>query len=343
MNKIHIILIIIASLPLRIFSQGCMDAGNSEGVKVAGFIQPQFEMKQTDEKWINSFTFERARFGFLGNIPYDVSYYVMVESSAFKSGNPFLLDAFISYNRYKKWARISVGAFKNPISLEENTACHGLYTVKRSKVVTELVNPDRDLGVMVSGGTDSTFIRYYLAVQNGTGLGKFDDSGAKDYAARIVFQPFSFLHFGGSYRYGKHESPLVGEPEESKLRIGGELEVKYRDFLMQGEYMYAEDQGTYTTGGGCGGTGTVVKGNVIRDGFFVQAMYMTQWRVQPVYKYEYFNPNKLAEKDAITTHTIGINYFLNDWTRIQANYRMMGEEGNSINNDEFYLQFQVRF
>jgi hypothetical protein len=122
LNKIIRNLIILASLLVltvsSVFSQGCVETSSSdEGVKVFGYIQPQWVYYQTaNGRDANSFTFDRARLGVTGNIPYDVSYYVMVDFSRFKSGAGFVLDAFASYTRYD-WFKVSMGQFKSPLSL----------------------------------------------------------------------------------------------------------------------------------------------------------------------------------------------------------------------------------
>ena len=78
-------------------------------------------MQETDEA---TFSFNRARIGLIGNVPYDISYYFFIEYIAFKSGNPFLLDAFISYSRLAPYVTVSLGQFKQPFSLERNTSLY---------------------------------------------------------------------------------------------------------------------------------------------------------------------------------------------------------------------------
>ncbi len=72
----------------------------------------------------------------MGNIPYDFSYYVLLETSQFMNPNqngPFLLDAFVSYNRYQ-YLKVALGSFKYQFGRELPMPCHGLYTINRSKL-----------------------------------------------------------------------------------------------------------------------------------------------------------------------------------------------------------------
>ena len=322
----------------EIFAQGCVDASSDEGVSIAGYLQPQYEYQFTEDGDVNSFTFNRARIGFLGSIPYDISYYAFVDFSRFKKDN-FLLDGFISYNRFS-FAKISFGQFKSPFSLEQNTGCAALHTVYRSKVVNELAGPQRDIGIMVSGGSDTTLIKYSVALMNDYDRGFKDENNAKSIKGRIVFSPLDFLNVGGSFAYGK----TGVEEDNEKFRYGGELQLKYSNFLLQGEYLYGEDTGDYTTGGGCDGTPIEFHtGGVKRSGYFVHAMYMTPWMLQPVVKYENYDANISESNDAVDIMTFGINYFLNDWTRIQINYQYPMEQGNDIVNNMLVIQVQAKF
>jgi phosphate-selective porin OprO and OprP len=83
-------------------------------------------------------------------------------------------------------------------------------------------------------------------------------------------------------------------------------------------------------------------GSVNRSGYWAQAMYMTELGLQPVVKYESFDPNLDTDNDINNIITFGVNYFFNDWTRLQLNYLYKAEE-TEISNDEFLMQLQVKF
>jgi len=371
--KRYLLLIVVAIilLPFSGYSQGCADAGNDEGVQVFGFIQPQWDMNIAEESEdnTNTFKFNRARVGFIGNIPYDFSYYFVLETSP-KYKNPFMLDAFVTYSRFP-WAKVSVGQFKSPFSLELNTPCSGLYTINRSKVVTELASPDRDLGFMILGGADTSFVKYAIGFMNGTGKGvwsddlgatMFDNNTGKDIVGRLVLNPFEFLSIGGSFKHGTAPSAAGLEDEDEKTIFGGEIQVKYDNFLLQGEYIMADFKGSYTTGSVCGGDFAVHEGSVKKAGFFAQAMYMTPWNLQPIIKFESFDADIDKDKETAkaseetdtpypfdqdlhgfqNTITFGVNYFFNDWTRVQVNYLYQSEE-LEIFNDMLMIQLQVKF
>jgi len=330
-------------IPNQIYGQGCMEAGSEEGVSVVGFLQSQVEYKSREIEDEFGFTFNRARVGFIGNIPYDVSYYLFFEFSPFKTDAPYLLDGFITYTRLGPYAKISLGQFKSPFSLEQNTSCAGLHTINRSQVVNQLASPGRDIGVMVLGEYKK-LVSYSIALMNGTGIGVPDDNKGKDIVGRIVVSPVEYVSIGGSFRRGKAKPAVAGADEDERTRFGGELEVRHTNFLVQGEYIYGKDVGSYSTGGGCGDPLVIHQGDVERSGLFIQGMYMTPWNLQPVIKFESFDPNTDKEKDKEKITTFGLNYFLNDWTRIQINYLYCAEEdGREISNDQVLVQVQTKF
>ncbi len=360
------------------YSQGCADAGSDEGVQVMGFIQPQWDYKLFENPE-NTFKFNRARLGVVGNIPYDFSYYFVLETSPAKNSHPYLLDAFVTYSRFP-WMKVSLGQFKSPFSQELNTPCHALYTINRSKVVSELASPDRDLGIMFLGGGDTSFVKYAVGLMNGTGRGVideatgkvvFDNNPGKDLVARLTFQPlalansdlYDLIRIGGSFKYGTSPPQADGvKDEDTKTIIGGEMQIKYNNFLLQSEYIMGSFVGSYTTGGGCGEPLVVHQGSVNKSGFYAQAMYMTQWNLQPVIKFESFDPDldksregadlslgtddeyifSQASHGVQNTITFGLNYFFNDWTRLQINYLYQAEEKEFM-NDMLMIQIQAKF
>jgi phosphate-selective porin OprO/OprP len=101
-----LILIILTAglcLPNLVNGQGCAAPSSDEGVTVWGYLQPELDTYFEDETKV-AFQFRRMRIGVMGNIPYDFSYYVLLETSQFLNPNktgPFLLDAFVSYNRFQ--------------------------------------------------------------------------------------------------------------------------------------------------------------------------------------------------------------------------------------------------
>lgn len=319
----------------NLYAQGCGEAPSEEGVQVFGFLQSQYEMRFEDVNK-NSFTFERARIGVQGIIPYDFAYYVVVEYSPYISPNPYLLDAFVTYNRFK-WAKVSVGSFKTPFGLEINSPCNGLLTVYRSTASLQMVAPFRDMGLVIMGGDKDTKIQYQVGVMNGSGLKTFDNNDKKDVVARLLYKPLDFLQIGGNFRHG---FPSYNNNTDSRTTFGGELKLNYSGLTVMGEYIM--DQGDFNRdlGGGCGGE-LLVLGDK-RSGGYATMAYRTKWDIEPVFKFDFFDSGN-AQNYKETNLTFGVNYYMNDWARLQANYIYRAETPTELNNDRFVIQIQAIF
>ena len=368
MKKFIILSILsIFAFPLFSSAQGCMDSGGDEGVKVVGYIQPQYEYQFLGQdangkdltpmhglKSNNGFYFNRARIGVVGTIPYDFSYYVMAELSP-TLGGPYLLDAFISYKRWDPYLTVSVGQFKSPFGLELTTPCQSLHTVNRSMVVSELASPFRDLGIMFLGSTGELFgkkdlLAYRFSITNGTGLNVMDNNKYKDFTGRLIVTPIEGISVGASYKYGKQKPVSDTMDPDSRQRWGVDVSVKKANFLFQAEYIDGMDKGSSLVGGGCGSTPTLVLGDFKKNGYMAMLGYMTPWNLQPIVKFESYDPNADVDYNKQQDWTIGINYFFNEWTRVQLNYVIRAEESgdttenyHEVDNDFFVMQVQVIF
>jgi len=365
------LIVIFASNSNSIFAQGCVEASSDDGPQLVGYIQPQFnyymfgDKDNGDANKPSTFFFKRARVGIVGSIPYDISYYVMAEfSPGLKGGSPYLLDAFVTYAPFGKYLKFSLGQFKSPFSLELNTPCYALHTINRSTVVNQLAGPFRDMGLMLLGSSDSLFgmkdlFTYQFAIMNGTGINKIDDNQNKDIVARLVISPWEWIKVGGSYRTGLVEEQVMINnvwEQKKRTRTSVELTLEKWNIMVQGEYIMGQNIGDVASDGGCGGkatNGALPEYNM--DGFWVAAMYRTPWNLQPIVKYETFNPDGATYTyfDKVHTYeqntmTFGLNYWINDWTRVQVNY-LYNSEGktngvvNEYDNDAVMIQVQAKF
>lgn len=347
-KKIIILFTLILTLSFSTaFAQGCEDdaaPASTDGVPktssitVFGYIQPQYNVYFTDPGE-NTFNFKRARLGVRGRVNRSFSYYVVLETSAFiGGGDAYLLDAYVSYDKHK-WATVSLGSFKQPFSRELITACHSLTTIERSIVVDQVVAPQRDMGLMLLGGTSKTQFRYSLALMNGRGLGINDNNRKKDVIGHASYQALKWLNIGASFRYG-----YPNNNEDDRTTYGVDALVKYKDFSLQGEYIY--DKGDYNraAGGGCGSEPMVLGKE--RQGAYVMATYNINEKIQPVFKYEYFDAaTEIKNDDNFYSErmTLGVNYFINKMTRLQINYLANIETTINEDNDALLMQVQVRF
>jgi len=368
---INIVLPVVAFLfALPVWGQGCVEATSDVGPQVVGYIQPEFSYyfygKDNNGNAVkpSSFYFRRARVGVIGNIPYDVSYYVMAEFTPIYTGYPFLLDAYVSWAPVGKYFKMSFGQFKSPYGLELNTPCYALHTINRSLVSEQLAGPFRELQFMLLGavGKNRDVFSYKVSILNGTGINKMDaydvagGNHQKDLAGRFVVAPWEFLKIGAGFRYGLWGKKDAAGDVKKRSRYGVDLSFEKWNLRVQGEYLWGTDVGDITAGGGCGGKAIAADYPTYnKNGYWFMAMYMTPINLEPVIKYEYYNPDGTEYKFYGKTHdypmstiTFGFNYFLNEWTRIQVNYLYNAEKKtngvvNEYKNDMLQIQIQAKF
>jgi hypothetical protein len=367
-KKLLIFLSLIMGISLNpLNAQGCEDSGDDEeGVKVVGYIQPQYiyhdlndatDMPDTVSN--NTFQFKRARIGFLGSIPYDISYYVYLEFSPTIQG-PKLLDAFITYKGLGEYAYVSVGQFKSPFSLEQSLPCFGLYTVERSHIVNTVGAPIRDMGLMVSGKYE--MLDYKVAIMNGSDANLNDNNNNKSYVGRAAVEPVTGLKLGGSFKYGKINEDNTSDDDQ--MAFAGDISFMMDEILMEddglvlmAEYISSETktsgQRTITIGGGgCSGEEPQViqvdaNTSLTFDGYWALAVYKfgNFW---PTVKYASMTQTLDIEglpktEDDTNVLTAGFSYFLNDWTRLQLNYIYHMDDPDMGEHEDLIIQAQVKF
>jgi len=355
-TKLIILFSIVFTLQFNTtFAQGCEGdapvAGASgipstSSMTVFGYIQPQYISNFTDEGE-NTFSFKRARIGVRGRANRSFSYYIVLENSAFiGGGDSYLLDAFVTYDKHE-WAKVSLGAFKQPFGREVTTACHSLTTIDRSIVADQLVAPQRDMGIMFLGGSKKTKFQYALAIMNGRGLGVKDNNEKKDIIGRASYQFLNFLNVGASFRYGypnfdEDNSSNTIKNDHIRKTVGFDALINYKDLTVQGEYIYDEGDYNRAAGGGCGSE-PLELGN-IRQGAYIMASYNVNKKLQPVFKYEFFDQDTdIKEIGYQERMTFGINYFFGPKIRLQVNYQANIETYINTDNDALLMQMQIRF
>jgi len=344
-TKLILLAAFIFALSTNIGSaQGCEDDAtpatasgipSTSSLKVFGYIQPQYNNYFTDNGE-STFNFKRARIGVTGRINRSFSYYVVLETSAFINGEDAnLLDAFATWDKHE-WTKVSLGSFKTPFGRDVTTACHSLTTIDRSIVADQLVAPQRDMGLMLLGGSSKTKFRYSVDYMNGRGLGINDNNKKKDVIGRATYQLFDMLNVGASFRLGYPNTDV------DRTTYGFDAMFKYEDFSLQGEYIYDEGDYNRAAGGGCGSEPLELGEK--RQGAYIMAAYNVNKKLQPVFKYEFFDQDiDLKEIGYQERMTLGVNYFFNPKTRLQINYQANIETYINQDNDALLMQLQVRF
>jgi phosphate-selective porin len=76
---------------------------------------------------------------------------------------------------------------------------------------------------------------------------------------------------------------------------------------------------------------------------YAMLVWSTKWNLEPVYKYEFFDEDTDVADNTRHGHTFGLNYYPNDWTRLQVNYlRCIEDFRPALKNDKLLVQMQIK-
>jgi len=301
-------------------------------VKIGGRIQYDYNRSElngeTDE---DEFEPRRARLFVSGNVGDDWGYKVNFNVD---DSDPVFEDLFIRYSGFGKGAVLTLGNQHQPFTLSQLISSKDVGISERPGIVERYLIGRRE-GVQLHGN----FSKLHYAV----GLFTEDDSDDQNgIAGRVAYAPIksdrSTLHLGFSYK-----------DTEEQDGFGLEAAGVAGPFHIQAEYFSADEFD------GLGGEQDI-------DGFYVQAGYVITGEKRP-YKngtFKRIKPNskagawevvarfedgdggfgdvELGDTDA-TSYALGVNYYANDYVRINASF----QEGDSNISDDDGSEFRVRF
>ncbi len=319
-------------------------------INISGYIQSRFQSLQEAGR-PDAMDIRRARLNFRGNVTPTWEYRLQVDMA----GTPKVLDAIATFKPYD-FFKIQAGEFKVPLSMENNTPSDLMDVIERAQVVEALVarnkdvlgnNNGRDIGVMAFGSLlkikDHAIIDYYLGGFQGAGINVSDNNEAKDFGARLILHPIKGLDIGAAYydgfsKIGTIPVGFIVARDNIRTRIAGELSYVYKFISVKGEYIHGED-------------GDYVKGkteysyiHTKREGWYAQiAAYVIPKKIQVVGRWDSYDPDIHKPANATLNILGGVNYYFNDWAKLQVNYTSRNESGKTINNDIIGVQLQVGF
>ncbi len=191
-----------------IYDDGFFLRGTDDTLKIGGWYQ--FDGRfyvDDDHPTANTFDNRRVRFDVRGTLE---NYWGYRLYASFV-GSPVIQEAWLEY-RYFPYARLKLGQYKEPFSLESQYSARWIDFVERSMGVTAL-QPSEDIGVMLFGTFLEKRATYGIGYFNGQGRDKDAVVDDKDLTGRLVLQPFRHqndslfekLYIGGSFGFGNNE------------------------------------------------------------------------------------------------------------------------------------------
>lgn len=297
----------------------------------------------------NTFFVRRARLFFSGQIFDKTGFKISIEGT----GSPLLQDAY-AYLDYIPHARVTLGQFKSPFSVEQLEAIGSLPTINRSLVTNMIVNPQlRDVGVMLSGAYrikgSPLGVGYATALFNGNGKNNVDDNNRKDWTGRAWINPFiPGLTLGGSWYMGDTKNETKSVPKDrDHQRWGADFEyapTMVKGLKMMGEFEWERKYYDNYVSSDIFNAGTGFNKFAHTFGYYLEAWYRVDGLTgplgylngfEPVVRYDFLDENTGGTGNDRYRWTFGANYYLNKYMRIMADWEAIhAESGLAVNSLE---------
>lgn len=196
-----------------VYDDGFFLKGRDDTLRIGGWYQGDVNVFTAGEPGNTRFRNRRARLDVRGALEEQFGYRLYGE---FAGSSAKLQEAWLSYDAWP-FARLKLGQFKEPFSLESSYSARWIDFVERSIGVTNL-QPAEDLGLMVFGKAWDGRLEYGVGLFNGRGKNTDDNNDDEDLAARMTFAPWKAvggplwqdLYLGASITHGKQNETFGG-------------------------------------------------------------------------------------------------------------------------------------
>ncbi|MEO6097568.1 MAG: porin [Fibrobacteria bacterium] len=342
-------------------------------VRLMGYAQPTFiataESNRQPYK-VPSFFVRRARADFKAE--FDSLYTLFFEFDAGPPGGTSLVEGYSQAALIRDHLNFRLGKFIQPFSAENMRSSRALETVERFQALNAFIGLpalDAQNGAMLFGTVDAgKMFKYYLSINNGTNTasqtGNVKDNNAdKDYIGRLEFTPSKVFRAGLGLDYATEVGQTLTLRSYSgaaydTIRVQGirqaidvDLHGTVAKIGLDAEWLMAMFPDTNASmHGGYVQAGMWVKGSEADGG------------IQPLVRVEYSTlsadnvpgPSLKSEVSGamLMSYTLGLNYWMNQWTRWQVNLieETTSGKGNGVfaaKDNRFlptlFAQMQIKF
>ena len=308
-------------------------------IKMSGLMQGWYQNDESLDP-AGTFRLRRAEVKFSGDINPETTCWLMIDPAQVKEDDTktatgtnlittvgrksILQDFAVSYKCPATGVKAEFGQYKVPFGMEGLESSSKLDFVERAALTTQFKWADaRDIGLTLRRDikVGDVTIQPAVGVYNGEGQNKSDANDDKMIVGRLAVSPVKGLHLGVA-----HVNNEVGAAQVDSVRTGFEAKYTFGRASVYGEYAEGESDGKD------------------KETYYITATYSVLDDVQLAARYDWYDPNTDTDDDAGTETTAGINYFIAKHNaKVQLNYVVRGEEGESVDNDVVRANMQVSF
>ncbi len=315
----------------------------SQKLELRGLTHVRFQSFQDTTKF-DAFDLRRARLDFRGDIAPKIGYRLQLEFAS----APKILDATFVYKPFE-WMNVNVGQSKVTLCYDNLYSPWNLLTVSRTQIDNSLSYREgdlygnqngRDIGIWLSGkysigeeGNKRPIIDYTLGVYNGTGINVADNNQEKDFGGSVGVSPIKDLWLFGRFYSGIGQTTAEPGVNADRSRFGGNISYKYKNFILEGEYIAASDESDSLA-------------LLERNGFYLTAGFIPiKEKLQFILRLDNYDMDASTDLNSINKYILAGSWWFSKFTRIQVEYNFVSEEDadNSIDNNLLAIQFQAAF
>lgn len=347
MKSISLLLLVMISFAFSAYAQSSTQVETysvkvSQKIELRGLTHVRYQAFQDTSK-IDGFDLRRARLDFRGDVAPKFGFRLHIELA----GTPKILDATFVYKPYE-WLNVNIGQSKYPISYDNLYSPWSLLTISRTQLDNTLCFREndlyknqnaRDIGLWLAGkyyigeeARERPLLDYVVGVYNGAGINVSDNNQNKDIAASLGVSPIRDLWIYARYLTGVGQTAEHPGIDAYRSRYGGNMSYKYKNFLVEGEYLAGSDKSDSLA-------------LLERSGFYVTLGYTPiKDKLQLIARIDNMDTNTNLDLNITNKYILAASYFFNKNTRVQLEYDLVLEESEQqLKNNLFAIQVQAGF
>jgi hypothetical protein len=272
---------------------------------------------------------------------------------------PNLLDAYVDFAVLPKLS-IRSGQFQMPFGFETQSSRFDQEAIENSLIINNLWNNGfskgyaRDVGVMCIARHKVFELK--LAAVNGVGLNytesesfwpkwATDNNSHKDIVGRLGVGIPVFAGLGFSFYQGKWpatdttKTPAVCV-DKDRTAMGFDMYLDAGKILFQMEYVRAEGR----VGGQWMAEGDI-SDPIKYGGYYVTLGYRITPMIQPIFKWDKYDPNKDKDDNSQRDLCLGLNLNFEGKARLQTVYKIREDESEEkdVENNQLIVQMSAKF
>lgn len=241
------------------------------------------------------------------------------------------------------------------LPIERGVRIRGLGRTALFDLLDILNYTNRDIGLQLEGKFEGSLpLRYALSLTNGGSANRLDTDNGKEFISRVVVSPFKKFDIGFAFANNNYTGvPVASDPlpptESANAQAFG-VDFLYEQGKTKGLYVQADlDFADNYQGPKVGNMSTLLTRNVptlfgfqINTGYRLEVNNKRVSFIEPLFRFDYADPNRDKANDASYLITPGINLYLQKSVRLMFNYDIVSFQSKAQDTESAF-RFQAQW